>query len=501
MHRTVFITLAFLVFASFQAASTNAQTNPLSLFDAFPQLSFNQPLFLTHSGDSTDRIFVVQKTGIVHVFPNDPAVTSTKTFLDISGRLFPPGHPDNGETGLLSLAFHPDYKTNGRLYLSYVDDRMVSVVSELLVSDNPDAADLSTERILLELQQPQRNHNGGHIAFGPDGFLYIAFGDGFSESARDGIEHGDPLGHGQNPATWFSSVLRIDVDRQQDSLAYGIPADNPFVGNQDGWKEEIYAYGFRNPWRFSFDRESGDLWLADVGDKKAEEIDLVQSGHNYGWNLKEATHCFEDVPCDTTQWAGLTDPIFEYLRDVGESITGGYVYRGTAHANLAGKYIYGDFDFRRIWILEYADSTVSSNDLLATAGGPISSFGEDELGELYIVDFDGTIWTFERPSSTSVDHRDDMTPSYFLSQNYPNPFESKTSIDFELTDAGQVSISVFDILGRRIRTLTHENYIPGKHQIEWDGLDDAGNRVAGGLYIYSMVTAGGRMNHTMVLLR
>ena len=334
-----FLILSFLLTANVQAQS-------LELINAYPALSFNQPLFLTHAGDGSDRIFVVEKNGVVHVFPNDALISTTRTFLDISEKLLPPGDRNAGETGLLSIAFHPNYENNGTLYISYVDENLISIVSELTVSDDPDVVDQASERVLLELQQPQRNHNGGHIAFGPDNYLYVAFGDGFSESSRDGIEHGDPLGHGQNPETWFSSVLRIDVNEQQDSLAYRIPSDNPFVGNMEGWKEEIYAYGFRNPWRFSFDRNAGDLWLADVGDKKAEEIDLVESGKNYGWNIKEASHCFEDIPCDTTMWAGLTDPIYEYLRDVGESVTGGYVYWGNDRPELQGKYIFGDFDFR-----------------------------------------------------------------------------------------------------------------------------------------------------------
>ena len=210
----------------------------------------------------------------VLVFENDPAVTSTQVFLDISDRLLPPGDPNTGETGLLSMAFHPEYSENGKMYLSYVDENLVSIISEVLVSEDPDQADLASERIVLDLLQPQRNHNAGHIAFGPDGYLYISFGDGISESSRDGVDSGDPFGHGQNPETWFSSVLRVDVDEQQENLEYRIPADNPFVGNPDGWKEEIYAYGFRNPWRFSFDRDNGQLWLADVGDKKAEEDQL-----------------------------------------------------------------------------------------------------------------------------------------------------------------------------------------------------------------------------------
>ena len=498
LFRKLLLSVSFILFT---VANVSAQNEPLNLVAAFPNLTFNQPLYLTHAGDSTDRIFVLEKTGVVHVFSNDPSVTTTGTFLDITDRIHPPGHPDVGETGLLSLAFHPNFTQNQTFYVSYVDNNLISKISEMQISDDPDVADLTTERVLLELQQPQRNHNGGHIAFGPDNYLYIAFGDGFSESSRDGIEHGDPLGHGQNPATWFSSVLRIDVDRQQDSLAYGIPPDNPFVDNTMGWQPETYAYGFRNPWRFSFDRVSGNLWLADVGDKKAEEIDIVEPGKNYGWNLKEATHCFEDIPCDTTQWVNLTDPIFQYLRDQGESITGGYVYRGDAQSQLQGKYIYGDFDFRNVWALDYDQLGARSNELIAKSRGPISSFGEDESGELYIVDYDGDIWRFEETSATAIATTTTVPERYELLPNYPNPFNPETRIAFDMPETGLVSIHVYDVLGRIVTRLTNRIYEPGRHTIAWDGRDDHGNLVAGGLYLYTLESDDIWLSRTMVLLK
>ena len=500
-RRIVFVLILYVTMcadALGQQTPVNQSSEQLTIINAFPGLRFSQPLLLTNAGDGSDRVFVVEKTGAVHVFENNREVTSTRLFLDISDRILPPGHPDVGETGLLSMTFHPQYANNGRLYISYVDENLVSVISELQVSDDPFLVDKSTERILLSMQQPQRNHNAGHVAFGPDGLLYIAFGDGFSESSRDGITSGDPLGHGQNLETWFSSVLRIDVDQQQDSLQYAIPPDNPFVGNEEGWKEEIFAYGFRNPWRFSFDREEGTLLLADVGDKKAEEINIVTSGNNYGWSLKEASHCFEDVPCDTTQWVDLTDPIFEYLRDVGESVTGGYVYNGSKFPDLKGKYIYGDYDFGTIWALELENEMVLSNEVLVSNVGRISSFGEDEAGELYIVDFTGDIRTFEEPSTTSTERPDEIPPPFAIQQNYPNPFSGETHLMFEVSSPGSIAISIYDLTGKKVRTFNDRYYTPGQYAISWNGLDNAGRAVSPGVYLYVLETNGLRKSGTMV---
>ena len=497
----LFFLSALCVDAIGQSVPVNHLSEQLAVIKAFPGLRFSQPLLLTNAGDGSDRVFVVEKTGAVHVFDNNEEVTSTRVFLDIADRILPPGHPDVGETGLLSMTFHPQYANNGRLYISYVDDNLVSVISEFLVSDDPFVVDMSSERVLLSMQQPQRNHNAGHIAFGPDGFLYIAFGDGFSESARDGIEHGDPLGHGQNRETWFSSVLRIDVDQQQDSLAYAIPPDNPFVGNQEGWKEEIFAYGFRNPWRFSFDREMGILLLADVGDKKAEEINVVTSGNNYGWNLKEASHCFEDVPCDTTQWVNLTDPIFEYLRDVGESVTGGYVYHGSKFPELKGKYIYGDYDFGTIWALEIENELAIANEVIASNVASIASFGEDEAGELYIVDFRGDVWTFKELSTTSTEWPDEIPPPFALQQNYPNPFSDQTHFILDVSTPGSISVTIYDLTGRKVRTLKDRHYTPGRYEISWNGLDNSQTAVPPGVYLYVLETDGLRKSGTVVRLR
>jgi glucose/arabinose dehydrogenase len=479
---------------AFELKSTSNELASIQLQNAFPNLRFDQALFLTHAGDGSNRIFVVTKRGIVHVFPNDSQVTSADKFLDISARL-----SGVGETGLLSMAFHPQFAENKKLYISYCDRNLVSIVSEMLVSAHPNQADLASERILLRLQQPQRNHNGGHIAFGPDGYLYIAFGDGHSESASDSVFHGDPLRHGQDLTKWFSDVLRIDVNHKQGNLEYAIPPDNPFAGNGQNWTEETLAYGFRNPWRFSFDRLTGTLWLADVGDKNVEEIDIIESGKNYGWSIKEGKYCFEDAPCDTSLWPLLTDPVFEYHRDAGESVTGGYVYRGEKHPSLAGLYVYGDFNFRKVWALEY-NNGVARNVLTLICPQSVSSFGEDEAGEIYAVGYQGSIYRLE-DNATAVQEPSRIPAEFRLHAPYPNPFNPVCHIAFEVPSAGQVKIAVFNILGHRVAELVKARYESGRHVVTWNGKDDSGRAVVSGVYVYVMEAAGFKKSGKVLLMK
>ncbi len=241
---------------------------------AFAELRFTRPVDLQHAGDGSDRLFVVEQAGVIQVFANDPSVASASVFLDIEDRV---DDRDN-EEGLLGLAFHPDFANNGFFYVDYTaSNPSRTVIARYQVDPNdPNRADRDSEVIVLETGQPAGNHNGGQIAFGPDGFLYIALGDGGGG--------GDTFGNGQNPSTLLGSILRIDVDNPSNDRNYGIPADNPFVGNTQGFQEEIYAYGLRNPWRFSFDPETGRLWTGDVGQRSFDEIVIVENGGNYGWN-------------------------------------------------------------------------------------------------------------------------------------------------------------------------------------------------------------------------
>lgn len=347
---------------------------------AFPKLSFTRPVDLQHANDNSNRLFVVEQKGIISVFKNESSASSKNTFLDIRNKV-----DDNGnEEGLLGLAFHPQYKTNGFFYVNYTatnPDR--TVISRFRVSAyNPDIADPESEVVLLTFDQPYSNHNGGQVSFGPDGYLYIGVGDGGSG--------GDPKGHGQNLKTLLGSILRINVNKQENGKKYAIPTDNPFAGNKSGYKEEIYAYGLRNPWRLSFDPVTKKLWTGDVGQNAYEEIDIIEKGGNYGWNMMEGKHCFE--PKRNCNQQGLELPVWEYPRSEGVSITGGFVYRGPSLPGLTGKYIYADYGSGKIWALDASDLNNPVNTTLVESKLSISSFGVDPKNELYICAFDGKIY-------------------------------------------------------------------------------------------------------------
>lgn len=347
---------------------------------AFPNLSFSRPLYLDHAGDGSDRLFVVEQSGIIQVFENNASTSNRSVFLDIQDRVDDSGN----EEGLLGLAFHPDYANNGFFYVNYTADNQ-TIISRFEVSgSNPDQADSGSETVILTYNQPFSNHNGGHLAFGPDGYLYIASGDGGSG--------GDPDENAQNLKTLLGNILRIDVDGSENGNNYAIPPDNPFAGNSEGFREEIFAYGLRNPWRFSFDSENGDLLAGDVGQSELEEIDIIVNGGNYGWNTFEGTACFDPDPeldCESTD---VEFPIWEYGQDGSQSVTGGYVYRGPALGELTGTYIYADFITGRIWGLDISDPDNPSNTELIDSELNISSFGTDADDELYICSFDGQIY-------------------------------------------------------------------------------------------------------------
>ena len=339
---------------------------------AFPNLDFRRLTNLVQPDDGRDLIFVTEQEGLVRVFPDRQNADEARVFLDITERV----SEANNEEGLLGLAFDPAYADNGRLFVYYsAGGPRRSVVSRFTMGpDDPPRADPASEMVIMEIAQPFGNHNGGQIAFGPDGYLYVALGDGGSG--------GDPQGNGQDRRTLLGSILRIDVSRSAPEETYRVPDDNPFVG-EPGVRPEIWAYGLRNPWRFSFD-ESGRLWLADVGQNEWEEIDVIGRGGNYGWNCMEGLHRFEwGSACDAN---ALTAPVWEYTRSGGNcSVTGGFVYRGGAMPSLAGTYVYGDFCSGRIWGLRVSGDSVTEHALLVESGLSITSFGEDLEGNLYIL--------------------------------------------------------------------------------------------------------------------
>ncbi len=334
-----------------------------------------RPIVLTHAGDGSNRVFVATQQGVIHVFDNDDNAAATRVFLDITPRV---RYADRqNEEGLLGLAFHPRFAETGEFFVFYTDvtAKMANVVSRFRVkADDKSTADPNSEEELIRFEKPYWNHDGGALAFGPDGMLYISHGDGGAG--------GDPHGNGQNLKTLLGKVLRIDVDRKSPGKNYAVPADNPFVENADALPE-IWAYGLRNVWRMAFDRETNLFWGGEVGQNLFEEIVLIERGGNYGWNLREALHPFGANGVDVRD--DLIEPIWEYHHDVGKSITGGFVYRGTRIPELQGAYVYADYVSTRMWALRYdsRQGRVTANHPLPPRNLTILSFGEDERGELY----------------------------------------------------------------------------------------------------------------------
>ena len=380
---------------------------PILLFGQSPSLSsieiadgFKKPLFITSYPTDSNLLYVVEQAGRIIVIENGEKLK--RPFLDIKKQVVNPSRPGD-ERGLLGFAFHPNHTKNGKFYINYMNNDGYTVVSEFTVK-NKQRANHSSERILFDLKQPFSNHNGGHMAFGPDGYLYISIGDGGKS--------GDPNNAGQDLNTIFGKVIRIDVNQ----TPYGIPKSNPYYG-QENKRGEIWAWGLRNVWRFSFDRENGDIFYGDVGQNKWEEINYEpaksKGGVNYGWRIMEARHCYN--PEDNCNESGLTQPILEYPNDAnymrtltgmdqpdvdGCSVTGGYVYRGKKIKGLQGTYLFGDYCSGNVWsfkvengkAVEFQNRTEEINLAEGEFTNYISSFGEDADGELYIIDYNGGVY-------------------------------------------------------------------------------------------------------------
>jgi len=333
------------------------------------------PVHLTHAGDGSGKVFVVEQRGRIRIVRD--GVLEAEPFLDIEDRV-----SCCGERGLLSVAFPPDYASKGHFYVNYTDVSGATVVARFSITQEPDVADAASEQVVITIPQPYANHNGGQLAFGPeDGYLYVGMGDGGSA--------GDPQNNAQNPRSLLGKMLRIDVE--SDDRPYAIPPSNPFAQGSE-YLPEIWALGLRNPWRFSFDSATGDLYIGDVGQGQHEEIDFQIAssggGENYGWRIMEGAHCYDSPTCDT---AGLVLPAVEYEHSQGCSVTGGFVYRGASHLRMQGVYFYGDYCSGRIWGLKRAGQEWYGAEL-ANTGYRIVSFGEDENSNAYMLDYEGGIY-------------------------------------------------------------------------------------------------------------
>jgi glucose/arabinose dehydrogenase len=421
--------LFFAQFLGLLGFTVIAMAQPLPRIEfqqVYTNLQIDRPVWMSEAPDGSGRFFVVGQAGKILVFKKDSDGSDAKEFLNIEDR-----HPYfQNEDGLMSIAFHPGFKTNGLLYIYYNQENSEdqnlkplnypyrSVISEFKVSaTDPDKADMSSERVILEVQQPFWNHKGGELCFGPDGYLYLGLGDG-------GLG-GDPFGSGQNTSTLLAKMLRIDVNtratvgplanyphgKKRNQLQYGFPPDNPFVNepqDESGARKEIFAYGLRNPWRYSFDRQTGDLWVGDVGQDLWEEIDLVTNGGNYGWSIREGAHYYKPGP----PGAQLIDPVMEYPHNrnllpqslfpdhgTGSCVIGGYVYRGKNFSALDGVYIYADYITGTVWGFRYDHDTgkVTEDGVLLKQKKNITSFAEDSDEELYALTIDGEIYSI-RPA-------------------------------------------------------------------------------------------------------
>lgn len=440
--------------------------------DAFPLLpDFDRPVDIQRAPGS-DRLFVVQQSGLVVSFVDAEAVSAVDTLLDLRAVV---NTTPSWEEGMLGLAFHPDYETNGYFFVHYTTfpeeeggPHRTIIARFTVASHEPPVADPASEAVLFDLPQPYRWHNGGQLAFHPhenEPNLYLSLGDGGGGC--------DPFENGQDRTTLFGTILRVNVDEAAGKRNYGIPPDNPYVGNTEGWREEIWAYGLRNPWRFSFDPATGHLWVGDVGQNQWEEITVVtEPGANLGWKVKEAVSCTctpadPDAPaCDDPD---LLDPIWWYFHeDLNNSVSGGHVYHGTAVPELTGTYVYGDFVSGRVWALDFEGPEEPVNQEIGRLPH-VSAFGVDADGELLVASFDhslmrGRLYRIVR--SVAAEPGAQAHEAVALRLDGANPFRDGTRLRGTMLVPGPARVALFDALGREVAVLYDGPLAAGEHTFE-----------------------------------
>jgi len=478
-----FISALLLILALAGGRDSYAQ---VEFANAYPNRSFSQPIFLTHAGDATNRVFVAQQNGVIKVFPNDSNGTSINTFLDISNKVI-----FSGEAGLLGLAFHPDYSANRYFYVNYsrVSDGATIVSRFAALSGNPNKADSLSELILLTIQQPFSNHNGGIIFFGLDGFMYIGMGDGGSG--------GDPFNYAQDTSQLLGKVLRIDVNNPSGGNNYGIPPGNPYP---NGTRPEIFAIGLRNPWRMSQDHVTGTIYCGDVGQGCWEEISIITAGANLGWRIMEGFYCYSGSNCFTSSCntSGLTLPVKQYANQTSPecSVTGGYVYRGSRVPWLVGRYIYADYCSRKIWKLLYSGGNLSDTSQIGIAPSSVLSFGTDQNNELYVLCANGIVYKLLNTVIGINSGTSGIPEGYSLEQNYPNPFNPVTTIKYSVPENSFVTLKVYDLTGKEVETLFNGSRMAGSYSAVWNAVN-----YSSGVYFYTLTAGGVSIEKKMLMLK
>ena len=446
--------------------------------------------------DGDDRLFILEQRGIIHLYKDGALLP--QPFMDIRDDVMDP--TAFSEQGLLGLTFDPDFETNRYFYVHYTGNSGETVIERYEVqAGDPDQADLTTATTVLTHPQPYANHNGGTIDFGPDGYFYFGFGDGGGG--------GDPDENAQDPTTLLGKFIRIDVD----SLPYAVPPSNPFVGNA-GVLDEIWAKGLRNPYRWSFDPATGDLWIGDVGQSAWEEVDhqpaASTGGENYGWDVTEGTHCYE--PSSGCGADTFDLPIYEYGHDSGRcSVTGGVVYRGVGVPDLQGYYVFGDYCSGEVWAILYDGNSITDTLDLTGDLNPdnrieaLSSIGTGGDGELYLVDragtTDGEVYSVTLDSS-GID-AGGTGSRLGLGRPSPNPFGVSTEFALTLQEGGSLRVAVYNASGALVRTLVDELSPSGARTVRWDGADEAGKGVSSGIYFIMAETDGESQTRRVGLVR